>query len=91
MFGWLKQQRQIAQQAEEQEKYRKEQRISKLTDTLKKKREKMLSSPCALNGMNNCSAQCVHFYVGFVSKNPDLYAEGFFPTHEDPKCKLWRE
>lgn len=47
----------------------------------------MTNKPCAINGFNNCSEKCVHFYKGKVIKNT-FKGDGYF--HRSPRCKLWQ-
>jgi hypothetical protein len=46
----------------------------------------MLSKSCAINGMKNCSDECVHFSKGKVIE--DVWS-GWGWTYKLPYCKLW--
>jgi len=47
----------------------------------------MLSSPCAINSMDNCDRKCVHFKSGTVSTL--LFMNKTYIDSRNPKCKLW--
>lgn len=52
--------------------------------------EKMLKSPCAVNGMRACDSACVHFRRGYAFTFPDLRTGELRYFAESPGCKLWR-
>jgi hypothetical protein len=45
--------------------------------------KEMMNSLCAVNGMNKCSSECVHFFPGRVG---ELMGEYYL---SEPRCKLW--
>lgn len=54
----------------------------------------MLTRPCAMNNMENCTSDCVHFAHGRVSRYP-FYSHSRLGTklhwvRKDPRCKLWK-
>jgi len=54
-------------------------------------KQNMLSKPCAINDMNKCIEECVHFQNGYLYHFPDLIGGPMMELIEYPKCKMWRE
>ncbi|MGD9697504.1 hypothetical protein [Acinetobacter sp.] len=56
----------------------------------KQYRQRMLNSPCAINGFSNCNEKCVHFKeggIGFCDRFKDYWPAGYYVVK--PSCKLW--
>ena len=51
-------------------------------------KQTMITSPCAVNNMENCKEECTHFANGYVMPKPDFHG-GIFYNVQNPKCKLW--
>jgi len=50
---------------------------------------RMLSSPCAVNGMNLCDYECVHYKKGYVAYFPPFMRNKGFYYAVRPTCRLW--
>jgi len=79
---------------EEKAKAAKDQQLLEEQKSKEQHREKvaelttsMTSRPCAINDMNKCSIECVHFKKGRVLYN---VWTGWGYTHDKPRCKLWK-
>jgi len=55
---------------------------------LKRIEEKMLSTPCSINNMDNCTKTCVHYKAGFVSELE--FFDTVYAELRKPRCKLWK-
>jgi len=69
----------------QQQQYEKEQ--EQALEKIKEHKLKMLKRPCAINGMKNCSAECVHFQDGWVR---EWYFDSLVVEPIMPLCKLWK-
>jgi len=88
MFGWteyLREKREREAAAREAKLVAEEQ---KYFERVNAKHEEMLSLLCAINGMNNCSDNCIHFKHGRVYRLV-LLGEACV-DYNLPTCKLWR-
>lgn len=87
LYRWYKQ-RKEAERQEQQEMKRKAH--ERKEQALREAKQNMLSKPCAINDMNKCTDECVHFQNGYLYLFPGLTGGTMMELIEYPKCKMWR-
>jgi len=87
-MGLFRRYKQRRAQKEEAERQALDEEEAILQNGVEVRKQIMLKSPCAVNAMENCKAECVHFCNGYVLRLPDLHGGMYFAT-ENPRCRLW--
>lgn len=89
IIKWLRarKERKIAEEAQTERQL--EDTKAKSIEDNEKLTVEMEARPCAINGFNSCSRECIHFNEGWVRIGPNFFDTGRCVLSTPPSCKLW--
>ena len=89
MFAYFRKRKAREEEHRQTEIAAQREHVELLKHLIYESKKAMLESPCAINNMDTCKKECVHFENGSVYRLPDFYSGSMKNMAKYPKCKLW--